>query len=657
MRHVSTTSYAYDALNRQTEVIQGYGTAIATTGTMIYDAASNLLSETDGQSTTSTYAHVSTTSYGYDALNRQVTTIAGYGSAVQQTSTVGYDAASNAITSTDALSLTTTMTFDALNREISVLDPANDLSTTVYDSASNVLATVDANHDRTTYGYDALNRQVTETDADLSVTTMVFDVQGNQTVVIDADGNPTTMTFDALNRVTQTASLQSGTTTYAYDLGGRLISTTDADAQRRDIAYDALNRETGETWHVSGSVVNTLTYTYDAASNLLTAGDIHGTYTYTLDALNRQTTQQDLFGTTLTMSYDAASNRVQVLDSFGGTTTSGYDALNRLTSRGLSTTGGVALHVAQTWTAENEVATQSRYDDEGTSVLVGTSSYGYDTAERLTQLWHKDGSGNVLASYVYSFDPGSRLTQQVVDGTSTTYSYDQTSQLTQAGSATYGYDATGNRTNTGYATTAGNQMTNDGTWTYTYDAKGQLIEKSKGPAAETWTFGYDLRGQMTWAADRATPGGTLISLSSYVYDVFGNRVEEDVWTATSGVTIVSRQAYDGANAWADLDGSNALVERHLFLDGPNQVFAAVTAGGTVTWDLADRLGSVADVVNFAGTTDLDRITYDAYGNFTETDDTAGDVYKWEGGRLRCPDGADAVRLALLRCGSGAVDHA
>jgi hypothetical protein len=89
-----TTSYGYDALNRENQVIQGYGTVIATTGTMIYDNAGNLLSETNGISSTATYDHHTTTSFGYDALNRETTQIDGYGvTGVQRTVTTVFDAA------------------------------------------------------------------------------------------------------------------------------------------------------------------------------------------------------------------------------------------------------------------------------------------------------------------------------------------------------------------------------------------------------------------------------------------------------------------------------------------------------------------------------------------------------------------------------------
>jgi len=74
------TSYGYDAHRHVTTEIDGYGSAVAST-TMRYDAAGNLLSETTGQSVTASYAHPSTTSYGYDPVNRVNQQIDGYGTA------------------------------------------------------------------------------------------------------------------------------------------------------------------------------------------------------------------------------------------------------------------------------------------------------------------------------------------------------------------------------------------------------------------------------------------------------------------------------------------------------------------------------------------------------------------------------------------------
>lgn len=63
-----------------------------------------------------------------------------------------------------------------------------------------------------------------------------------------------------------------------------MTSTTGRDGRRRDFTYDNDNRETGETWVVSGSTVNLLTFTYDPAGNELTAGNFAGLYTMTYDA-------------------------------------------------------------------------------------------------------------------------------------------------------------------------------------------------------------------------------------------------------------------------------------------------------------------------------------------------------------------------------------
>jgi RHS repeat-associated protein len=153
-------------------------------------------------------------------------------------------------------------------------------------------------------------------------------------------------------------------------------------------------------------------------------------------------------------------------------------------------------------------------------------------------------------------------------------------------------------------------------------------------SAETWTYGYDLRGQLLWAKDQATDGGTLLSLSTYVYDVFGNRIETDVWTQSSGVVTTRRFGYDGANAVLELDGSNNLVMRRLFLDGPNRLLARIDNTGTAAWYLTDDQGSVRKIVNLAGTSVLDAVTYDAFGNVkSESSAAQGDAYKFQGGRF------------------------
>src|SRR5262249_10037650 len=137
---------------------------------------------------------------------------------------------------------------------------------------------------------------------------------------------------------------------------------------------------------------------------------------------------------------------------------------------------------------------------------------------------------------------------------------------------------------------------------------------------------------MTWAEKRATDGGTLQMRADYKYDVFGNRIEAAVDPDGAGPsgTTTTRFAYDGSEAWADMDGSNNLLMRRLYLDTVDSVFARIDSSGNGAWYLADRLGSVRQIANVSGTVQ-DTIAYDGFGNVTsESSPSAGDRYKWTG---------------------------
>src|SRR5262249_6946060 len=85
--------------------------------------------------------------------------------------------------------------------------------------------------------------------------------------------------------------------------------------------------------------------------------------------------------------------------------------------------------------------------------------------------------------------------------------------------------------------------------------------------------------------------------------------------------------------WADLDSNNALQTRRLYLDAMDSVFARVSSGGTAAWYLPDRLGSVRNVVDAAGSL-IDTIAYDGFGKVTsESSSSDGDRYKFTGREL------------------------
>jgi YD repeat-containing protein len=242
---------------------------------------------------------------------------------------------------------------------------------------------------------------------------------------------------------------QSYSEGYAHDAVGQLTSSTDRLGRTNTFSYDAAGRRTGET-QSGGSTTDTLTFAYDNANNLLTAQNGQGTYTLAYDADNRVTGVQGLFGVRLTFSYDGVGNRTLVQDNFGGLTTSTYDAANHLVTMQFSGTGQAALRIDQSYTAANQLSGQTRYSDLGGTNTVSTTSFLYDAAGRVTDLWHKVSGGGNLGHYTYSYDAADQVLSDATDGTVTSYSYDAAGELTSAGAANYSYDATGNRTGGSY---------------------------------------------------------------------------------------------------------------------------------------------------------------------------------------------------------------
>ncbi len=372
-----------------------------------------------------------------------------------------------------------------------------------------------------------------------------------------------------------------------------------------------------------------------------------GLTTWVYDGLSRVTSEQGLFGQVLTYTLDAVGNTTRVDDSQGGVTTSVYNAVNLLTERDFGGVGQTPLRMDLTYTVRNQVSQLDRYSDLAGTTKVGETDTTYDDAGRTTQITHKDGSGSVILQTTYTYDLASRLETETIDGSTHTLTYDAVNQLTDDGVASYSYDANGNRTMTGYQTGPGNQLTNDGVYTYTYDNEGNLSKKSKGAADETWTFSYDQRNQLVGVDERATDGGTLLMRATYTYDVFGNRIQKDVWDGST--TTTTRYGVDGwkhpvdgfnqpyplkglenFEVWAELDGSNALLMRRLFGDGIDQPLARIDGAGTASWYHQDRLGSVVGITDNSGTL-IDNIVYDAFLNVTrESSPSNGDDIRGTG---------------------------
>jgi RHS repeat-associated protein len=611
------TTHGYDVRNRLTTTTDPLGG----TTTTAYDAVGNVTSTTDP------LGHK--TRYGYDALDRLTTTTDALGNSTS----AAYDPVGNVVSTTDELGRTVNLAYDADNRLTSVTDALGNVTSNTYDAVGNELSTTDPLGRTTAYAYDANDRLTSTTDANGAVTKDTYDAAGNLTGITDPVGNSTTYAYDKLNRVvTDTSPL--GTRTYQYGAAGDLASSTDRDGRTIHYAYDQLNRATSETWlEGSGHAVDTFTYSYDAASQLISAGDASSAYEFTYDANGRETSVSNT-GTPavpmvmLSYSYDAAGNVLSRSDKINGqaagTTSYAYDALDRETQVSQSGPGVTAKRVDFAYDAVGEMTGITRYADLAGAQQVAASQYTYDKDGRLTALTHVHGS-TTLAAYTWNYDAASRVTTATSPDGKSTYSYDKTGQLTaavHAGQAdeSYSYDANGNRTNPGYKTGPDNEVLSDGTYNYAYDADGNLVRQTNIATGAVTDYSYDYRNRLTQVTFKDGAGNVLKDVT-YTYDVFNNRIGETVTMGSA--TTAERFVYDGSQVALTFDGGGNLTHRYLYGPGQDQVLADDNGQGQALWPLTDNLGSVRDIIDSAGAIE-DHLVYDSFGNITSQTNAAID---------------------------------
>jgi len=168
---------------------------------------------------------------------------------------------------------------------------------------------------------------------------------------------------------------------------GSSSTTTWADDRRgwvRQFQYDNLGRNTAEIWYDSAADAdadqnrqNTLTFTFDAAGQVLTAGDQFADYGYTYDALGRAILiEQEIAGLTPMVSFpqqfDAAGRRTRLAATVGSTddflTDYVYDRLGRIDTIEQQGQGGAAVatkYIDFAFDAASQPEGLERYADSG----------------------------------------------------------------------------------------------------------------------------------------------------------------------------------------------------------------------------------------------------------------------------------------------------
>jgi RHS repeat-associated protein len=270
------------------------------------------------------------------------------------------------------------------------------------------------------YSYDDASRMTAVTQGTQTVG-LGYDNAGRRTSLAYPNGVNTSYSYDDASRLTTithqgpTALIES--MTYSYDAAGNRISTTQANGTATNLpsavqaAYDAAN----EQIQFNNATPN---LTYDANGNLTSQTDATGTTTYTWDARNRLVA---ISGPTVSASFE-------------------YDALGRRTSKTI-----------------NGTTTEYQYDGNDIIAEIGGEAVGatYLRSLNIDEPFIRQGSSK---EYYHADALGSILVLSDEAGTAqTTYQYEAFGKTTITGTSTNPFQYTGRE--------------NDGTGVYYYRAR------------------------------------------------------------------------------------------------------------------------------------------------------------------------------------------
>ncbi len=351
----------------------------------------------------------------------------------------------------------------------------------------------DGNGKVTSFTYDDQgNLRKVKPPTPLGETTYTYDALGRVETVKDGRNITTVYTYDNRDRVREVSSTNS-TVTYTYDGDGNVKSRTDASGTIT-WKYDKLNREWVRT--LQNGAQTALAYTPGGDVDYYT--DPTGTTDYTWDTAGRLDLLTAPDGKKTDFDYNNNDKRTKTVYP-GGTTQSVTIDKNGRPEK-IKTTSGTQTFIDLAYSYKNTAGkdtTKIRTRTDNTTKY--TTTYTYDSQDRLTYALEADSAGTRKASWLYCFDKAGNLTSR--DGSKTTcpggttYTYNDASELTAKNGTTTGwsYDKLGNETSA-----ADNTPRTAETWT----------DHSQLSAINAGGTTYDLVHAGTSNAERTKLGST-----------------------------------------------------------------------------------------------------------------------------------------------------
>lgn len=584
----NTTKYGYDSYGNVNSVTDALGKTVAA----VYDILGNRTTLTDGRGNTA--------SYSYDVLGNLVSVTDALGNAT----TYEYDQNSNMTKIIDAGGNAVGYEYDGYNRLTKATFPLGNVVTRSYDVLGRTSSETDGNGNTVTYSYDLGDRLTKKTLADGTEVSQTYDSNGNILTVVDGKGNTTSYGYNAMDRLTQISYPNGTKELFTYDKVGRTSTRIDQQGRTTSYAYDDLNRLTTRTYADNSQA----TFGYDALGRLVSAGNANSQVSYTYDELSRVTKSvQD--GLNVEYGYDEVGNRTKLFYPYGTYYSYAYDALNRLTqiadSKGYVFAGFSYDSLSRRSKLTYGNGTETTYEHYVDGRLKGMTT-------------KKVSSGQVIASFAYTYDNAfNRTSMSDLSGTET-YSFDkkyQTTKVTYGNgkSESFSYDKAYNRTirNDGkdinYFVNNMNQYSNIGTTTYSYDQNENL----SSDGINIYSYDYDNR------LIQVVGNGNTIA---YSYDALGRLVAKSV------NNTATKYLLDGDRIIAEIGPANQ-VTHYVFGRSLDEILGIVkTDTGKHYYCYPDGLGSIRTLSDSGGAV-VESYAYDVYGKTTITDGSGNVIPK------------------------------
>ena len=617
-----TVSNIYDSAGRVTSQTDAMGR------TTTFDYAGNALSsesgtttitEPDGDRLVETYtngqlgslteaagtAEEATWFYSYDPLTMGRSRIVDPTGAVTAKT---YDRDGNVISVTDPLGRTTRTTYNDLDQPLVVTDPDDEKTTFSYDGSGNlttlsrtlqetgqqqattfhyadpthpgdVTSVEDPTGGTWTFDYDTHGYVSAVTDPTGSTAASIHDVLGRVTQATTAEGRSTSFELNAFGDVTETVDPLGNRTSVVYDANRNRVRVTDAAGEVTKISYNA-DDEVTQVTRPDGSKIG---FGYDTDGNLTRRTDAAGNVTsYTFGPRDLTNSTSDPLGRSTSYGYDPAGRPATITDPAGQVTNLSYDPAGQL------------IHIGYSDPATSDVDLTYTTDGLRKSMTdgTGTTSYAYDSLDRLVQVTGGDGK-----TVGYGYDLADRVTALTYpNGKAITRAYDPAGRLIStedwAGSKVgFSYDKDGNL--------AGEQFPNGVTTTIDRDPSAQISRVSHSNAAgvlASFTYQRDSENMVTSASvtgldlsDETFGYDTLDQIVDYNSQPLSYDAADNPTQLASGATLT----YDAAGQVTGYTANGQSIdfsydERGNRRDGltPDGVHVAYT------YDQANRLASV-----------------------------------------------------------------